>query len=183
MTGREWSMWLSATLAVAALTFTGLIQVLPRLIEARALARFGTPNIMHFEPFSDAGSGSAVRPSPDLLTAACPFDLTNGPVRVTAPVPHSTYWSISGYDAAANSFFVRDDQQIAGDTIEIIALRRGMKLPPLGDIPDRVIVFAPGETGLFLLRYLIPNETNMAAIDATRRQATCGAAAAPDNSR
>ena len=90
---------------------------------------------MRFGRRPDENSRGVVRPSPDLLYSACPFDLSKGPLKITAHVPHSTYWSVSGFDAATNNFFVRDDQQIAGDSIEIIALRPGMALPPLDNAP------------------------------------------------
>ena len=110
---------------------------------ARTLPRMGPPNTIHFGNRPDETSRGVVRPSPDFLYSVCPFDLSKGPLQITARVPHSTYWSVSGFDAATNNFFVRDDQQIAGDSIEIIALRPGMTLPPVDDAPDRVIVIAP----------------------------------------
>ncbi|MGA3003824.1 MAG: DUF1254 domain-containing protein [Acetobacteraceae bacterium] len=182
MTRREWTVCLAAALAVASLVFTGTIRVLPRLIEARALARFGAPNTMHFAERPDASTRRVVRPSPDLLYAVCPFDLANGPLRLTANVPHSTYWSVSAFDAVTNNFFVRDDRQIAGDSIEIIAIRRGMALPPLGNTPDRVVLFAPTERGLFLIRLLINDETQLTALDAIRRQASCEIVVSPPDS-
>jgi uncharacterized membrane protein len=182
MTRRERTVCLAATLAVASAVFTGTIRLLPRLIEARALARFGAANTMHFARRPDASSRGVVRPSPDMLYAACPFDLANGPLRLTAKVPHSTYWSVSAYDAATDNFFVRDDRQLAGDSIEIIAIRRGMALPPLGNTPERVILFAPTERGLFLIRLLINDETQLAALDAIRHQAACETVVSPPGS-
>lgn len=178
MSRREWMLWIAASLAVAALVHVGTIYALPRRIMARTLAHMGPPNSMRFGRRPDATSHGVVRPSPDLLYSACPFDLSKGPLKITAQVPHSTYWSVSGFDAATNNFFVRDDQQIAGDSIEIIALRPGMALPPLDNAPERVILFAPTNKGLFLIRLLIDDEKNLPALDALRRQASCATVAA-----
>jgi uncharacterized membrane protein len=173
MSKRAWAGWIGATLVVAMGVHLATLHELPRRIMARTLARMGPPNAMYFGKRPDATSSRVVRPSPDLLYAACPFDLSKGSLRVTAPVPHSTYWSVSAYDAATNNFFVRNDMQIRGNAIEIIALRRGMKLPSPGNAPEHVILFAPTTTGLFLVRLLINDEANLAALDAIRHQASC----------
>ena len=107
-------MWIAATLAVAVLVHVATISAIPRRIMARTLRRMGSPNTIHFAKRPDETSRGVVRPSPDLLYSACPFDLSKGPLKITASVPHSTYWSVSGFDAATNNFFVRNDQQIAG---------------------------------------------------------------------
>ena len=166
-------MWIAATLAVAVLVHVVTIYALPRRIMARTLRRMGPPNTIHFAKRPDETSRGVVRPSPDILYSACSFDLSKGPLKITASVPHSTYWSVSGFDAATNNFFVRNDQQIAGNSIEIIALRPGTKLPPLDNAPVRVILFAPTDKGLFLFRVLINDETRVADLDAIRRQASC----------
>lgn len=178
MTRQEWITWIAATVAVAALVHMGTLYGLPRLIMARTLANMGAPNEMHFSLRADEASREVVRPSPDLLDSVCPFDLSKGPLRITARVPHSTYWSVSAFDAATNNFFVRNDQQIAGNSVEIIALRPGMRLPSLGSAPERAILFTPTIKGVFLFRILIDDEKNVAALDAVRHQASCGTVAA-----
>lgn len=173
MNRREWTGWIGATFVVAMLVHLVVLHELPRYIMARTLARIGPPNAMYFGRRPDATFHLVVRPSPDLLYAACPFDLSKGPLRVTARVPHSTYWSVSAFDSATNNFFVRNDQQITGNAIEIIALRRGMTLPSPGNAPEHVILFAPTTTGLFLFRLLINDETSLAALNTIRYQAAC----------
>lgn len=169
----QWMAWAAATVIVATLVHMGSMYELPRVLTARALARMGPPNTMQFPPRPSETARVVVRPSPDLLYAACPFDLSKGPLKVTSPVPHSTYWSMSAFDSAANNFFVHDGIQIAGDTIEIVALRRGVALPRLGDAAERIVLFAPTDKGLFLLRLFIDDEKHLAALDALRRQAAC----------
>ena len=173
-----WVPWSAATVIIATLVHLGSMYELPRLVTARALARMGPPNAMHFAPRSDETSRTVVRPSPDLLYAACPFDLSKGPLKVTARVPHSTYWSVAAYDAAANNFFVRDAMQITGDAIEIIALRRGTPLPHLDNAAERIVLFAPTAKGVVLIRLFINDEKSLPALDALRRQATCETVAA-----
>jgi len=179
MRRNPWTLWIAATLVVAALVHTATVRALPSVLMARALARVGASNVMHYSGPANASSRSLVRPNPDMLYAVCRFDLSTGPVRLTAHVAHSTYWSVSAYDAATNNFFVRNDRQIGGDSIEIVALRRGMKLPPLGAATERAILIAPTERGLFMVRLLIDDDAHLAALQAIQHQATCGAVGRP----
>jgi uncharacterized membrane protein len=165
--------WILATLIVAAAVHLGTVYALPRIVMARALARMGPANTMHFGTPPTAADRRVVRSSPDLLYSSCPFDLSKGPLRLTARVPHTTYWSVSGFDAATNNFFVRNDTQVAGDSIEIVALRRGMKLPPSDGAPIEAVLFVPTERGVFLVRMAIGNPKDLAALESIQHQAAC----------
>ena len=175
----EWILWCAVVLAVAAIVHAATLREMPRFIMARSVSRMGPPNVMHFPQRPDENSRVVVRPSPDLLYSICPFNLSKGPLRVTARVPHDTYWSVAAFDPDTNNFFVRDDRQIAGDEIEIVALRPGMIPPPVGGATERIFVFAPSETGVFLFRLLINDESRLAERDAIRRLASCGTIASP----
>lgn len=179
MRRNRWSLWVAATLMVAALVHTATVWALPRILMACALARMGASNVMHYHGPPTASSRTVVRLNPDMLYAVCPFDLSKGPVKLTAHVPHSTYWSVSAYDAATNNFFVRNDRQIAGDSIAIVALQRGMKLPPLGGAPEQAILISPTQRGLLLVRLLIDDDAHLAALQAIQHQATCGTVGRP----
>jgi uncharacterized membrane protein len=172
MNGRR-ALWIAATLVIAALVHIGTLYAVPRLVMRRALAKMGAPNAIHFAERPTASSRGVVRPSPDMLYASCPFDLSNGALRVTARVPHSTYWSVSAFDAATNNFFVRNDSQIRGDSIEVLMLRHGQPMPPLDNALERVIVFAPSARGLVLFRTVIDDDKNVPALEAIVHQARC----------
>jgi len=176
---RRWIGWIAAVLAVAVIahvvTLHRLARRLDRRIEARVFGNIGRFNTMHFGSRPDENSRGVVRPSPDLLYASCPFDLSEGPLRLTAHVAHTTYWSIAGFDAATNNFFVRDDRQIAGDVIDLIVVRPEMAPPP--SVAGQTVVHAPTDKGLFLIRILIDDETDLPRLDAIRHQATCETAA------
>jgi uncharacterized membrane protein len=169
---REWYFWIAATILVAMVVHLGSVYALPRLIMTRALTRMGPPNVMHYGKRPDANSRGIVRPSPDLLYATCPYDLANGPLRVTMRVTHAAYWSVSAFDSATNNFFVRNDRQIAGDRFELVVLRRGQTLPPLA-APESALVFSPSDRGLVLLRSVIDNERHLPALEAVLHQSHC----------
>jgi uncharacterized membrane protein len=170
---RRLGSWLAATLAIALLVHFGTLYALPRLVMRRALRTVGEPNSMHFGTRPTAASRMVVRPSPDILYASCPFDLSSGPLRVTASVPHSTYWSVSAFDAATNNFFVRNDREVTGDSIELLLVQRGQTLPLSDNALQRVIVFAPSKRGLLLFRTVIDDDRHLSALEALQRQNRC----------
>jgi len=169
--------WIALAFLVAALVHMGTLYLVPRIVMARALDELGAVNTMHAgqpNPFSR----SVARMSPDLLYASCPYDLSKGPLRVTAVVPYRAYyWSVSAYDSATDNFFVRNDQQIAGNSVEIVIIKRGQGLPALGNAPERIVLIAPSDRGLILLRTVIDDEKHEAALAAALRQSSCGTVA------
>jgi uncharacterized membrane protein len=175
---RDLGSWLAATLAIALLVHFGTLYALPRLVMRRALRTMGEPNAMHFATRPTAASRVVVRPSPDILYASCPFDLSSGPLRVTASVPHSTYWSVSAFDAATNNFFVRNDREVTGDSLELLLVQRGQTLPLSDNALQRVIVFAPSKRGLLLFRTVIDDNQHLSALEALQRQDRCETARA-----
>jgi uncharacterized membrane protein len=170
---RQLGWWLATTLAIALLVHFATLYAVPRVVMRRALRRMGEPNSMHLGPRPTAASRMVVRPSPDILYASCPFDLSSGPLRVTARVPHSTYWSVSAFDSATNNFFVRNDREVTGDSIELLLLRRGQTLPTSDTTLQRVIVFAPSKRGLLLFRTVIDDDRHLPALEALMREARC----------
>ncbi len=165
--------WIAAALVIAMLVHLGSLYAIPHLVMARALTKLGTANTMHIGHRPDASSRAVVRPSPDILYAACPFDLSNGPLRVTAQIPHGTYWSISAFDSATNNFFVHNDSQITGNSLEVLLMRRGQAWPPLGNALERVLLISPTTKGLVLLRTVIDDDKNVPALQAMLRKSTC----------
>lgn len=171
--GQQLVLWIAATLAIALLVHFATLYELPRRIMAVTLRRIGAPNTMHFGSRPTAASRGVVRPSPDILYASCPYDLSAGPLRVTASVPHSTYWSISAFDAATNNFFVRNDRQVEGNSFELLLMRHRQAMPPPDNVPDRAIVFSPSGRGLILMRTVIDDDKNVPALEAMVHQARC----------
>jgi uncharacterized membrane protein len=169
----DWIFWAAATILVAAVVHLGSVYFLPHVVMSRALSRLGTPNVMHFGRRPDATARMIVRPSPDLLYATCPYDLSGGALRVIAPVPHATYWSVSAFDAATDNFFVRNDRQIEGNAIELLVVRRGQAWPPLDNALERVILFSPSARGLILFRTVVDQDKNVPALEAVLHRTRC----------
>lgn len=155
-------------LAAAVAVHLGTVYALPHLIMNRALVRMGAAGTIHHGTRPDAKSRGVVRPSPDLLYSVCPYDLSKGPLRVSAPVPPGTYWSVSAFDADTNNFFVENDRQAKGKVDFLIASKDDRAVS--GGLP---IVVSPSARGLVLFRTLAGDEARAGAIDAARRKANC----------
>lgn len=119
-------------------------------------------------PPVDARRQFVVRPSPDLLYSSCPFDLTAGPVEVTAvPVP-DRYSSISVFDSRTDVVFVRNDEQMAGQPMRIILALRGQPVPAGAEV---VRLGTP--KGIVLQRVLLANPAEAGTVDPIRSRARC----------
>jgi uncharacterized membrane protein len=180
---REWIFWIALTVLVAMLVHLGSVYLVPRIVMDRALARLGAPNTMRVGHRPDSSSRAVVRPSPDILYASCPFDLSEGPLRITAPVSHSTYWSVSAFDSATNNFFVKNDRQITGDQLEIVMLRHGQRFPPLDNALELIVLFAPTDRGLILIRTVIDDDKHVPALSKLLHEARCETVASAKKTR
>lgn len=133
--------------------------------KATLIARHGI-NVALPAARADANARTVVRPSPDLLYTACVFDLTNGPLHITAPVQDS-YVSVSGFAADTSNFFALNDAEIAADAagkkhINLLLARDQSSALPEG--ATRII--APSDRGLILFRSLITSEAALPQLQA-----------------
>jgi uncharacterized membrane protein len=165
-----------APVLVAALLALGsywvTLQIVPYAlmeIAMRRVTELSPINRFTHSPPVDARRQTIVRPSPDLLYSICPFDLSAGPVEVTAaPIP-GRYSSISVFDARTDVAFVRNDEQMAGRPMRVVLALRGQPLPASA---QTVRLAAP--RGIVLQRVLLADPAEAATIDPLRRGARCG---------
>lgn len=167
-------LWIVAVLVVAAVVHGFTLVAAPGFIMGKVLARLGPVNQIQHQGQVTAASRQVVRPSPDLLYSVCPFDLSAGPLRVTAKVPPDTYWSVSIFDADTNNFYVRNDHQVQGGIDLVLVDKKSAGGADRALPKGATAVPSPSVKGLVLFRTLIQKEANFAAIDAVRRQARCG---------
>ena len=156
---------LALFLALAALSNLVTVAALPRLINSYVMHRIaalaGGYNVALPAPRANAGTRTVVRPSPDLLYTACVFDVSEHPLRVSAPVQNS-YVSISGFAADTSNFFAINDAVLKPDAdgrkhFELIVTR--------GAAPDASpgarMIIASSDKGLILFRSLITDEAQL----------------------
>jgi uncharacterized membrane protein len=110
-----------------------------------------------------------VRPSPDLAYSLCVFDLSNGPVRVTA-APWEDYVSLSLYAANTDNFWARNDRQAGGKAIGIVLAAKGDGRPTPAGVER---VESPSAKGMALIRRLAPNDEVFAQVEGARKGDVC----------
>lgn len=125
-------------------------------------------NRLSFAELATDKSTRIVRPSPDLAYSSCPFDVSQGPVIVeAAPVP-APYWSLSVFDAWTDVVFVRNNIQAGGQPIKLAIAKKGQPVPD-----GMAVVRVSGDSGIALIRILVPDRAQFDAIDTARRKASC----------
>jgi uncharacterized membrane protein len=141
-----------AGLVIAIVAHVAAINALPLVLMNAAMQRIsnGRYNTWHMAPRVTPASRGVVRPSPDLAYAACPYDLSQGPLRISV-APWNSYWSLSLYADNSDNFFVVDDREARGGAA-ITLVRAGAAAP------DHAVdvVRSPSTRGIALIRRLAP---------------------------
>lgn len=170
---RQILVWSAAVLSLAVIIHIVGIFAVPNVIMGTLISRAGDTNgvntIFHV-PRADASSRQVVRPSPDLVYSMCVFDVSDGPIKLTAPIPADTYWSLSAFDDNTNNFFVVNDRQLTTDQVEFVLARNTYQSAAVGGAP---VILSPSNTGVVLFRTLIQSEDRLEALNAVRKQASC----------
>lgn len=125
-------------------------------------------NVWSHPQRTSENSRAVVRPSPDLAYSACVYDLSGGPVRVTA-APWSDYMSVSVFAANSDNIFVINDRQ-APDGVDLVLVRRG-QTPPEG---AAMVVESPSERGIVLQRRVAPTAERWTEAAEARAGDICG---------
>ena len=161
---RRIALWFAGTLVLAAIVHFAVVLAIPRAIGSylRSLAESNT--IVHAAKPS-AGNDQVRRSSPDLVYSACAFDLSDGPLRITAPVPDS-YMSVSFYAINTDNFYVQNDLQVDG-CFDVVLI--GPNMPDPG-IKGAEVVRAPSTTGGILFRYFAGDGQQQREIEAIRQR-------------
>ena len=164
--------WTIFVMSLTAMVHIAVVLYLPSLAMSRLNAKLVDvrgANVALPSPRPDADARTVVMPSPDLLYSICAYDVSEGPLRITSPVPNS-YWSLSVYADNTDNFLVINDAQAGGLEVDLILADAGAVV----DNPERMpVINAKTPTGVVLMRSLITSEDDLAYLDALRRQARC----------
>ena len=169
----SWGKYILGALIVAALVHFAAIFTVPRVLMNVAMERIGAggANVWHTTGRVTAASRQIVRPSPDFAYSACVFDLTEGPVIITA-TPWDDYWSLSLYGANSDNFFVIDDRE-AHYGAEITLVRKGAAHPEGASM----VVESPSARGIALIRRLAPSPSTYEAAARIASEDVCASVA------
>jgi uncharacterized membrane protein len=162
-------LWFAAALAAGHLA---TVIAAPRVIMHVAMARLSQQgrliNAFRFSPRVDASARWVVRPSPDLAYASCVYDLSRGPILVSAaPGADHGYASISVFAANTDNIAVFDTYAQPG------GIRFALALPGQVVPQGLPLVRATTARGIILDRRLAPDAAAFAAADRARSADLC----------
>lgn len=164
--------WSAATLVLAAIVHILAVLAAPQALMQAAMWRVereSGPNVPVQLPRADDPAQPISKLSPDFLYTACAFDLSGGTIRVSAPVPRDTYWSLSMFASNTDNFFVVNDMQIDKEEAEFLLVPHNSPVRYPNDLP---IVVAPSPNGIILVRTLIREGNGVPAL--TQQQPVLG---------
>lgn len=169
---KPWIGPIAAALVIAVGVHVAVVLAAPGKIMAVAMDRIGGGgdriNRWSHAPRTSIRSRNIVRPSPDLAYSSCVYDLSAGPVRITAP-RWDDYASLSIFAANTDNFYVINYRQMPPGGADIVLIQKGAAKPAT----PSVIVESPSARGIALLRYLAPTAERFKAAAAVRASARC----------
>jgi len=158
-------------LGLGVATHLAIIFAAPNVLMDRAMERISQQgrliNTWIHPPRVSEESRRVVRPSPDIAYSACIYDLSDGPVHVTAS-PWDAYMSVSVFANNSDNIYVVNDRD-APDGADLWIVRRQ------SDAPEGAndVVVSPSAKGIVLQRRIAPTAERFALADAARRQDIC----------
>lgn len=124
------------------------------------------------------GPGNALLPfmDPAFAMAVCRYDLSGGPIKLTVPVSQS-YTSVSFFTRSDVAYYAINDRSAGKRVIELDLMTEAQhaELPEDEDVTaaDRLIIDAPENTGLIVLKALAAEPGLMAQAQASLAAASC----------
>jgi uncharacterized membrane protein len=152
------------TLVVAAVVHFLAVLATPHAIGFALQSLAESNTLVHAEKPA-AGNDQVRRSSPDLVYSACVFDLTDGPLHITAPAPES-YMSVSFFASNTDNFWVKNDRHVDG-TFDVVLAGPGTTTP---DIDGAELVRSPTMTGGVIFRYFAGDGRRLEEIESLRQQ-------------
>jgi uncharacterized membrane protein len=157
---KNWMKWTIATVVLAAVFHLIIVALLPQAIMAyvskKALKSLhASVNMALYRPRVTDDQKTVVMPCPDLLYTMCIYDVSQKPLRIKAPAPKDTYFSVAMYASNTDNFFVANDRQLSRDSREILLIKKGASY---AGSENYQVVVAPTPKGIILCRTLITDE-------------------------
>jgi len=164
-----WGKYVASALLIAVVTHVAAVYAMPRLLMNVAIERLGASgfNVWQLADRVTEDSRDIVRPSPDFAYSACVYDLSDGPMLLTA-TPWNSYWSLSLYSANSDNYYVIDDRE-ARYGVEVTLVRRGARHPEGASL----VVESPSTRGIALIRRLAPSPATYGAAADVARSDLC----------
>ncbi len=120
--------------------------------------------VVYVNPICMTEKQSARKPNPDFLYFLIPYDLSQGDLYISTPVPENDrYWSIHAHNRNTDAFFRITNTEIEEDRFEFLITQDKSKKH---DIP---VAYASSEKGVVLNRLVMKDFSEYDNLDAFRR--------------
>ena len=175
----RWLLWLLAGALLGGIVHLIAVLVLPRTATQDAYTRLTpiTP-VNTVTPVPQPTPQNEIMPfmDPAFAAAVCRYDLSNGALKLTAPVT-AAYTSVSFYTRRGVAYYAINDRAAGRKVIELdlMTSEQHSQLPEDEDVTaaDRLIVESPTTTGIIMLRALAPEPGLMPMAQSALAKASC----------
>jgi uncharacterized membrane protein len=172
-------LWLLAGALLGGIVHLIAVLVLPRTATLDAYSRIAalTP-VNQLVPMPQPSPQSEVMPfmDPAFAAAVCRYDLSGGPLKLTAPVSVA-YTSVSFYTRRGVAYYAINDRAAGRKVIELDLMTPAQRadLPEDEDVTaaDRLIVESPSPTGVIVLHALAPEQGLLPIAKSALERAKC----------
>jgi len=175
----RWLLWLLGGILLGGIVHLATVLILPSTATRDAYSRLSALTPTNAFTTLDAPSPD-VSPlpfsDPAFTIAVCRYDLAQGPMRLTAPVT-GAYTALTFYDRRGIAYYAINDRAAGRKIFELdlMTAEQHENLPQDEEITaaDRLIVEAPQNEGLVMLRALAPEPSDRAIIREAVSKARC----------
>jgi uncharacterized membrane protein len=175
----RWLLWILGGAVLGGIVHLTTVLALPRTATQDAYSRLlpMTP-VNAVAPLPAPTPAAAVMPfmDPAFATAVCRYDLSDGWLKLTAPVSQA-YTSVSFYTRYGVAYYAINDRAAGRRVIELdlMTTEQRSQLPEEEDVTaaDRLIIESPTTTGMIVLRALAPEPGLMEMANAALAGARC----------
>jgi uncharacterized membrane protein len=175
----RWLLWIMGGVLLGGIVHVVTVLALPATATQDAYTRLSAvAPVNTVTMLTPPSPQSAVLPfmDPAFATGVCRFDLASGPIKLSIAVSQS-YTAVSFYTRRGVAFYAINDRAAGRRVIELFLMTSNQRsaLPEQEDVTaaDRLIVEAPTETGLIMIRVLAPEPSLMPTAQRTISGGKC----------
>jgi uncharacterized membrane protein len=172
-------LWILAAVLLGGIVHLSTVLATPQAAKQDAYSRLAplTP-VNAMQPLAPTKAGAEIMPfmDPAFAAAVCRYDLSGGPLKLTAPVSQA-YTSVTFYTRRSVAFYAINDRAAGRRTIELdlMTAAQHAQVPEDEEVTaaDRLIIESPTTMGLIVLRALVPEPSLMPMARQALAAATC----------
>jgi uncharacterized membrane protein len=172
-------LWILAAVLLGGIVHLSTVLAMPQAAKQDAYSRLAplTPvNAMVSLALTKAGAEIMPFMDPAFAAAVCRYDLSGGPLKLTAPVSQA-YTSVTFYTRRSVAFYAINDRAAGRRTIELdlMTAAQHAQVPEDEEVTaaDRLIIESPTTMGLIVVRALAPEPSLMPMVRQALAAATC----------